>query len=71
MSSSASDFYALTEVLGEVGSIEDFIFDGFGAIDGKLASDFGFDCLFLGLPLDFGFFRDGGGGGWLFCGHEN
>jgi len=35
MSSPSSDFYALAEVLGEVGGIEDFIFDWLGAINGE------------------------------------
>jgi hypothetical protein len=31
----SSDFYALTQVLCEVGGVEDFIFDWLAAIDGE------------------------------------
>jgi hypothetical protein len=68
---SASDFDALAEVLCEVSSVEDFIFDWFGAIDSETASNFGLNCfLFSGFFLDFSLFGHGCGGG-LFCGHWN
>lgn len=71
MSSSSSDFYALTEILSEVGSVEDFIFDGLSAINGEAASNFSLNCLFLGcFLLGLGLSGDSGGC-WLFCGHEN
>lgn len=67
MSGSASDFDALAKVLGEVRSVEDFIFDGFGAIDGEGGGNLGLGCLFFVGGL--GGFGDGCWG--LFCGHEN
>ena len=70
MACSSSDFDALTKVLSEVRSIEDFIFYGLGAIDGEVASNFCFNCLFLSWLL-FGFgLVIGGGSIWLVCGHE-
>jgi len=35
MASPSSDFYALTQVLCEVGGVEDFILDWLGTIDGE------------------------------------
>jgi hypothetical protein len=67
MSGSSSDFNALAKVLGEVRGVEDFIFDGLGAIDSEAAGNLGLGCLFFGVVL--GLF----GRSWcgLFCGHEN
>ena len=66
----AVDFYALLEVLCEVGSVEDLILDGLGAVDGEVAGDFGLVAVLFGVFFDFGFFGNSLAG-CLFCGHYN
>ena len=65
----AIDFNSLFEELCEVVGVEDFIFDGFGAVDGEGFADFSFSFFFV-VFFDLGLFRGNFGSSW-FCGHHN
>lgn len=62
----AVDLNPLSEVFGEVGSVEDFILDWFGAVNDKGASNLLFSALLLDLSSFLGYSLDWG----LFCGHH-
>ncbi len=66
VSSPAADLDAGSEEFCEVGSIEDLVLDGLGAVDGEGVRDLGISGLFLD---SLGLRSSGEGGLGLFCGH--
>ena len=66
----AVDLNPLPEVFGEVGCVEDFILDWFGAVNDEGAGNLLLSALFLGLLLDLGSFLGYSLNWGLFCGHH-